>query len=37
MTPSLISYTTLCLASLWLLDLYGKPDAGGFFNQRTRN
>ena len=34
---SLTSYTIRCLASLWLMDLYGKPDAIGFFNRRARN
>ena len=33
------SFALRCLASLWLMDLYGKPDADGFgfFNRRARS
>ena len=36
MTPARSLYLQ-CLASIWLMDLYGKPDAAGFFNRRARN
>ena len=33
------SFALRCLASLWLMDLYGKPEPheGGFFNRRARS